>query len=403
MSDRSPVSRRGLLVGGGLAAAAAGAGVGVAGVNVVGARGDASAPPPLVDFYGPTQAGIATGMQAHAVFNAYDLLPETDAEAARRLLTLITDDSARLTRAEPALNDQEPYLATVAARLTVTVGFGPPWFDKLGMSVKRPAGLTELPSYKIDRLQPAFSGGDLILQLCADDLLVLSHAARQLTKTVRGFARLRWSQHGFSRAAGGHVPHGKDRTSAPRNLMGQIDGTVNPVAGTPDFVAVVWSTEPGWFAGGTTMVLRRIRMELDRWDELDAIGKELAVGRRLETGAPLTGTLETDAADFGATDSSGIPVIPNFAHIARAAPREETDRFLRRPFNYDDSSSTVPTDAGLLFCTFQASIQKQFMPVQQRLAELDNLNDWTVPIGSAVCALPPGCAPGGFVGEGLFS
>ena len=30
------------------------------------------------------------------------------------------------------------------------------------------------------------------------------------------------------------------------------------------------------------------------------------------------------------------------------------------------------------------------------------LNTWTVPIGSAVFAIPPGCEEGGFIGDGLF-
>lgn len=395
------LSRRGLLAGGGVAAA--GVGLGAVGATMINNNGSDAAVERLIDFHGVHQAGIQTPMQAHVVLNTYDLKRGVDLAAAQRLLRLVTDDCARLTRAQPALNDQEPHLAAVPARLTVTIGFGPQWFSKLGLTSARPAGLVELPSYPIDRLQPEFSDGDLLLQICADDPLVVSHAARQLTKTVRGFATPRWSQRGFSRSEGGHLPHSAERTAAPRNLMGQIDGTVNPVAGSTDFDAVVWSDEPGWFTGGTTMVLRRIRMQLDTWDELDVSGKELAVGRRLDSGAPLTGTVETDVADFNATDDSGLPVIPAFAHIARAAPRQGTDRFLRRPFNYDDGLVDGTTDAGLLFCTFQAHIAKQYMPVQKRLADLDSLNDWTVPIGSAVFAIPPGCAPGGFVGEGMFA
>ena len=41
--------------------------------------------------------------------------------------------------------------------------------------------------------------------------------------------------------------------------------------------------------------------------------------------------------------------------------------------------------------------------MQQRLAEQDLLNAWTVPIGSAVFALPPGCDENGYIGEGLLA
>jgi Dyp-type peroxidase, C-terminal len=44
------------------------------------------------------------------------------------------------------------------------------------------------------------------------------------------------------------------------------------------------SAQP-WFVGGTTMIVRRIRAEMDAWDELDRTSKEFAVGRRLERGA----------------------------------------------------------------------------------------------------------------------
>jgi dye decolorizing peroxidase len=30
------------------------------------------------------------------------------------------------------------------------------------------------------------------------------------------------------------------------------------------------------------------------------------------------------------------------------------------------------------------------------------MNDWITPIGSAVFPVPPGCQPGGWVGEGLL-
>jgi len=46
---------------------------------------------------------------------------------------------------------------------------------------------------------------------------------------------------------------------------------------------------------------------------------------------------------------------------------------------------------------------RQFVPIPTRLDRLDLLNEWTVPIGSAVFAVPPGCAEGGFVGKTLLT
>ena len=221
-----------------------------------------------------------------------------------------------------------------------------------------------------------------------------------LVKNVRSLAAERWRQTGFHNARGAQ-PDGV----TPRNLMGQVDGTVNPVAGTTDFDEVVWDdgrAQP-WMNGGTLMVLRRIRMNLDTWDELDRGSKELAVGRRLDTGAPLTGGRETDPVDLSAT-RDGIPVIPPNAHVALAHPVGVDDRFLRRPYSYDAAPAAGETsDSGLIFITYQRDIDTQFVPVQRRLAEADALNRWITPIGSAVYVIPPGIGPGGHLGEQLFA
>ncbi len=394
-SAAAGLSRRRLFTAGGAAAAAA-AGAAVAG-GLVGrataTESPAAGEPLLVPFHGVHQAGIATRPQTHAAVAAYTLRNSTTVEAAGRMMRLVTDDAARLTAATPALNDQEPALAQIPARLTVTAGFGTSLFAKLGLTDRQPVGLVELPPFTIDSLQRGWSGGDLVLQICADDPLVVAHALRQLTKTLRTFATGRWVQRGFTQTTAQ-----LDGAGAPRNLMGQVDGTANPSPDTPDFAGLVWSPGPGWFAGGTTMVVRRIVMQLDTWDELDVTGKELAVGRRLSSGAPLTGTSETDEPDFAAVDATGLPVIAPFAHMARARHTTSTDRFLRRAYNYDDGLA----DSGLIFAAFQADISAQFLPVQQRLADNDLLNEWTTPIGSATFAIPPGCPPGGYLGEGLL-
>ena len=43
------------------------------------------------------------------------------------------------------------------------------------------------------------------------------------------------------------------------------------------------------------------------------------------------------------------------------------------------------------------------MPIQRRLAERDLMNEWITPIGSAVFAIPPGCAQDGWVGDQLLT
>lgn len=190
-----------------------------------------------------------------------------------------------------------------------------------------------------------------------------------------------------------------------RNLMGQVDGTVNPIANTPEFTEAIWSESgPDWLHGGTGMLLRRIRMDLTGWDALGRNEKELAMGRRLGNGAPLTGQHERDVPDFEAKHDNGLHVIPEFAHIRAAAGAQSKARFLRRPFNYDDGflPSGRP-DLGLLFAAYAADPVAQILPVQKRLAKNDLMNTWTTPIGSAVYAIAPGYPEGGFAGEALLS
>jgi dye decolorizing peroxidase len=290
------------------------------------------------------------------------------------VMKLWTEDASRLTQGRPALADTEPELAAEPSRLTVTVGWGPELFDAVGLTRARPASLKPLPAFSVDRLQSHWCGGHLLLQVCADSLLTVSHACRVLTKNVKSMATVRWIQRGY-----------RNR----RNLMGQVDGTVNlDNAGALD--RYVWDS-----AGGTTIVLRRIRAEMDAWDKVDRKTKELVVGRTLDTGAPLTGRRESDEPDFAA-QVNGIKVIPENAHIALAHRRADGEQFLRRPYNYDD------TDFGLIFASYQRDPATQFVPVQQRLADADALNPWITPIGSAVFGILPGVAPGEYLGQALL-
>ncbi|MDF2990444.1 MAG: putative iron-dependent peroxidase [Microbacterium sp.] len=393
-------SRRTFLLGGAVAGVGAVAAIGIDAAVSARAQDDSASTPmngeATVPFYGAHQAGIDTDAQSHVSLIALDLLSDVDRDGLRRLLRTLTDDAARLTRGEAALADTEPELAIAPARLTITFGFGPGLVARAGAVA--PSWLRPLPAFSIDRLRPEFGDGDLLLQVAADDPVTVAHAARMLLKDARAFASPRWVQQGFRRAYGTERPG-----TTMRNLFGQVDGTANPVPGTTAFDEVVWARE-GWLAGGTGLVVRRIAMDLDTWDHLDRPGRDQAVGRFQATGAPLTGTAEFDEPDFAARDAIGFPVIPEFSHVRRSRSDDPAQRIFRRGYNYDGSPAAGQvSDAGLLFVSFQADIDRQFVPLQRRLDELDLLNKWTTPIGSAVFAVPPGCADGGFIGEGILS
>lgn len=396
MSD-TRVTRRRLLTGG--AAVLGGATLGGLAVAAATQQADAVEQPwgsDTLPFRGAHQPGIETPAQAHAWFVALDLVDGADREALARLLALWTDDIERLMSGRGALADQERELAGVPARLTVTVGLGATVFDTLGLESLRPPSLRPLPALATDRLEPRWGEADLLLQVAADDVLTVSHAVRVLTRDVRSIATVRWTQRGFARARGAVA---SDAT--PRNLLGQVDGTVNPAPGTEDFAQVVWASDgPAWWHGGTMLVVRRMRMDLDRWERLGRVDRELVVGRRLGDGSPLTGGLERDTVDLAAVDGDGLPVVPEAAHVRVARAQSPAERFLRRGFTYDDTAE-AGGDAGHIFCALMADVERQFLPVARRIAAGDLLNAWVTPVGSAVFALLPGAAPGERLGAGL--
>ncbi len=346
-------------------------------------------------FRGERQAGILETPPPHASFVAFDLREDADRDAVRRLLTVWTDDIERLTAGRGTLTDLEPELAAVPASLTVTVAVGARVVELAG--AERPAWLAPLPAFpEIDRLQDEWSGGDLLLQVCADSPTTVAHAQRRLVTAVADLASVRWVQRGFREPfEGPGVPM--------RNLLGQVDGTVQPdVAGIDAGLLWVGDAGPAWLRGGSSVIVRRIGMQLDDWDRVDRASRENAIGRRLDTGGPVTGGTVDTPADLEATDSLGFHVVDDAAHLRRAHATAPHERFLRRPYSYDDGTDGR-TRAGLVFVAYQADPVRQFVPVQQRLAEMDLLNLWTVPVGSAVFAVLPGAREGEILGETMLA
>lgn len=396
-----------------LASGAAGAGVGAAlGLGAAlgvfeGPRGSGASGPSrpegpapfggeALGCHGTHQAGIVTRAAAHVRFVAYTLRPEVDGGALERMFRVLTGDIEGLTSGAAPLADPEPELAARPSALTITVGVGPGLVDRVDAAL-RPAWLAPLPAFERDRLDGRHDGGDLLLLLQADDPLPLAHAARMLDRDLRSFAEPLWTQQGF-RQARGSEPDG----TTMRNLMGQVDGTVNPAPAEDDFDGLVWlDDEAGWLAGGTALVLRRIRMELDTWDQIDRPGREQTIGRRLANGSPLSAPADADErtpADFEAVHPTGLPVIPSYAHIRRAHSEDPAERIFRRSANYDEGG-----ESGLLFACYQRDPLRQFVPIQRRLDELDLLNEWVTHTGSGVFAILPGFAAGETLGAGLIA
>lgn len=374
------VSRRAVLAGGALAGTAAAVGGGVLWAS----QQQQDQPPPQTEpFHGEHQSGIATGAQARVELVALDLTTRRPAQV-QAVFRAWTD---LMTTAFAATPDAD--LLAVPARLTATWGIGPAFLPALGLRHLQPEGLATLPEFSKDRLREEFTGGDVFLQVGADDGVVAATAARHLLAAAQDAMRVRWTQRGFS-------------STTRRNLMGQIDGTANLPADDPRFSEILWSgdTQPDWLRGGSYVAVRRIRMLLPEWNAQSVEDQEAVIGRFKDSGAPLNGTAESDAVDLSAQTADLRLVVPADAHVRLANPENTGGaRIHRRGFSYDDG----PGDAGLLFLAWQADPRTGFIPVQSRLDVGDALNRFTVTEGSALFACFPGCAPGGYVGETLFA
>ena len=373
----------------------------------------------VVEFRGVRQAGIDTTAQRHAVFAAFDVTRRERAAMAS-LMSTWTDVAEQLSSGSGVADDTGEATGMGPAGLTVTFGFGASLFDDAcAPSSARPAGLVDLPEFPGDQLEEAWNGGDLLVQVCAEDPTVVSHALRQLRRTGQGTVVLRWSQAGFLPQAAG---------ATPRNLFGQVDGTANPAAGSNELDELVWVTDgPDWMTGGTYLATRRIRMMLTMWDRMGLDVQEATVGRRRDTGAPLTGGDEFTELDLDAT-RDGAPVIAADAHVRIA--KSAGPGMLRRGYRYDNGprltgTGTAPTgemdhdqhgqmdhsgmmaamddhDAGLFFAAFVRDPATQFVPMQQALSAADALGHFLAYTSAGLWAIPAG-APEGPIAAKLFT
>ncbi len=370
----------------------------------------------IVPFHGAHQAGIVTPAQDRLHFVALDLTTD-DRDRVISLLQKWTAAAERMTAgaetapggatggnplAPPA--DTGEALGLPASSLTLTFGVGAGLFDKLGLDpALRPAGLAELPPFTGDQLDPAFSGGDLCIQACADDPQVAVHAVRNLVRIGFGTTSVRWSQLGFGRTSSTSTAQ-----ATPRNLFGFKDGTRNLKAedGT-ELDRHVWVQRgdgPAWLDGGSYLVARRIRMHIEIWDRTSLAEQETIIGRTKGEGAALGAAAEFDPADFAATGTDGQPRIPVAAHI-RLASAEHLGgvRILRRGYNFvDGSDGQGHLNAGLFFVAFVRDPHAQFVPMQRGLANDDVLMEYIEHTGSAVFACPPGLAEGRYWAQPLL-
>ncbi|WP_328934279.1 MULTISPECIES: iron uptake transporter deferrochelatase/peroxidase subunit [unclassified Streptomyces] len=393
-------SRRSLIGwgGAGLALGAVAAGGAVAmtrtGDDVDPAGADTGA---AVAFHGANQAGIATPVQDRLHFAAFDVKTDDRAEfvqllkdwtaAARRMTGgHAVGDGAYGGLAEAPPDDTGEALGLKPSRLTLTIGFGPSFFDHFGLSGSRPDALVDLPQFPGDNFDKSRTGGDLCVQACADDPQVAVHAIRNLARIGFGKVAIRWSQLGF-----GKTSSTTPGAQTPRNLMGFKDGTRN-IAGTETdrLKKFVWvgdgdgGADSAWMTGGSYLVARRIRMNIETWDRTSLQEQEDVFGRDKGEGAPVGKAKEHDPPFLKAMKPD--------AHVRLAHPDSNSGiTILRRGYSFTDGTDGLGRlEAGLFFLAYQRDVRRGFIPLQRKLSASDALNEYIQHVGSAVFAVPPG-------------
>jgi dye decolorizing peroxidase len=344
------VSRRRLLAGAGA-------------LGALGACGPAPAVtgPQNVPYHGDTQAGVARPAvaQAHCDLSVWDV---TAPDAVLR----------RLSDRIGALAGGTGLAGLPAAGLTVTVGVGP--------RLVEPSlpGAEDLPVFPGDQADDRHRGGDLLLQVCAEDPLVVSLAVDALTAED---LTPRWRQGGF------RGPVRPDGTA--RNLLGFVDGLVVP-HGDAELRDEVWLDAPARVRGGTIAVVRRMRLDVAGFLGLPVAAQERVLGRRRDTAEPLSGGGADADIDLAAKTEDGQYLVPADAHVRRAHPLTSgSGLMLRRGYTYDNG----PGDRGLLFVSFQKEL-RTFVATQHRLAEGDALMRYATTTASATFLVLPGFAEG---------
>jgi deferrochelatase/peroxidase EfeB len=414
--DTGGVSRRTLLAGLGVLGAAGVAAGGFAGGYATAATGSDSGPDTgsaadqIVPFRGAHQAGITTAQQDRMLFATFDVTA-TDAAELREMLRDWTAAADAMTRGQLVPGQVDPAAPPPdtgeaeglrPGNLTLTIGYGPSLFDhRFGLAARKPAKLAELPALPLESFDPAYTGGDIAVQACADDPMVAYHAIRNLARIGIGTVVLRWMEQGFGRTAST-----SSSQATPRNLLGFKDGTRNIKADQADLLdRYVWigqDVDQPWLRGGSYLVARRIRMYINQWDRDYSEDQENVIGRFKTSGAPLTGTTEFDTPNFAAK-RGGDPVIPDNAHIRLAAHENNGGvRILRRGYSFTDGiDQTGNLLGGLFFIAFMRD-PEQFVTLQRKLGTHDALNEYIVHIGGALFVCPPGLPAGTTWAEQLF-
>ena len=338
-----------------------------------------------IPFYGEHQAGIATPApnqrQAVGNFVAFDVTAANRRDLAD-LFRALTAQAAFLTAGgpAPAASPDSPQSddgilgpQIAPGDLTITVAVGASLFDgRYGLAGRKPVQLVTMTPFRHDNLDPALSQGDLLIQLCAANRDTAIHALLEIIAHTSGVMKPRWSINGL------HSP--PRPVGVSRDFFGFKDGIANPdVTDTAQMNQQVWvqphTAEHPWEARGTYQVVRIVRFDIEKWQQVPLAEQERIFGRRKVSGAPMYAA-DPNASDLldpvYTNDPQGL-VTPLNCHIRLANPQTPqtaaTSAILRRSYEYQASPDIGGhPNVGHAFCCFQRHLDT-YIAMQTRLED----------------------------------
>lgn len=251
-----------------------------------------------------------------------------------------------------------------AGVVSVVVGYGARiasavWPDRATADMTVPAFAKDVDGI--------LSGGDVMVQVCAETAAAARDVAHALIGAVPR-ASVRWTRTGYRDAP--------TRAGTTRTSTGFIDGIINPRS-AEELAAGVWT-----HSGDTYAVARRMTIG-EAFAAQPQAAQESAIGRRRDTGAPLSGGGALDDVDLFAKTPEGRVLTPVGSHARRAHPANlGRALMLRRSYAFDPSAGF-----GLLFLAFLADPQT-FVLTQRRLDEQDDFLQHTTADAIGVFFVP---------------
>ena len=165
--------------------------------------------------------------------------------------------------------------------------------------------------------------------------------------------------------------------------------------------------------GGSYVVVRRIRIALEHWDQMKSDS------RNKRSGATRIPVRRSAANEFEPTGSrrdrqGRQPVIPENSHVRLAAPASNDGaQILRRPYSYNDgvefhrrALAALASGHGVrrrfLFVCYQRDPRTGFIKIFDNMSKFDMMNQFVTHTGGGLFACPGGIAKGEFIGQRLF-